>query len=78
MRWAVGSMGAVVEEKASAGAAVVPYSQGGLEVAGIDERGAIQGRVDGAQAKDLGFGAAGGGAECVLATLAQGNVAIVP
>ena len=70
--------GGGVEEKASTDAAVIPYRQGGPEVAGIDERGAIKGRVDGAQAKDLGFGAAGGGAKCVLATLAQGDVAIIP
>ena len=47
-------------------------------MAGIDEGAAIKGGVDSAEAEDLGFGAAGGGAECVLATLAQGNVAIVP
>src|ERR1700752_1306774 len=70
--------GSGVEENASTGATVIPYSEGGLEVAGIDETGAIQGRVNSTQAKDLGFSAAGGGAICVLAPLTQGSVAIVP
>jgi hypothetical protein len=51
-----------VEEEAGAGQAVVPYGQGGLEMAGFDEGAAIEGGVDGAETQDLRFCAAGGGA----------------
>jgi hypothetical protein len=47
--------------------AVVPYCQGGLEMAGIDDRAAVKGGIDSAEAEDLGFRTAGGGAVCVLA-----------
>jgi hypothetical protein len=47
-------------------------------MAGIDEGAAIKGGIDSAEAEDLGFRTAGGGAVCVLATLALGIVAIVP
>ncbi len=53
--------GRAVEEKTSTGLAVVPYSECGLEMADLDERAAVERGVDGAEAKDLGFGAAGGG-----------------
>src|SRR5271156_1657753 len=49
IRLAVGSMGAV-SQKRRASAAVVPYGQGGLEMADIHLRAAIQGRVDRAEA----------------------------
>jgi len=62
--------GGSVEEEAGTGAAVFPYGQGGLEVASVDERAAIECGIDGAKAQDLGFGAAGCGAECILAPLA--------
>ena len=39
-------------------------------MAGVDKRAGIECGIDGAEAQDLGFGAAGGGAVCVLATLA--------
>ena len=47
-------------------------------MAGVDKRAAIECGIDGAEAQDLGFGAAGCGAVSVLATLAQGSIAIVP
>jgi hypothetical protein len=47
-------------------------------MAGLDERAAIKGGVDGAETQDLGFGAAGGGSVYVRAALAQGRVAIIP
>jgi len=70
--------GCGVEEEAGAGETVIPYRQGGLDVAGIYEGVAIKGGIDGAEAEDLSFGAAGGGTVGVPATLAQGIVALVP
>ena len=54
--------GSDVEKEVCAGLTVVPYGQGGVEMTGFDEGAAIEGGVDGAEAQDLGFGAAGGGA----------------
>src|ERR1700722_9572584 len=70
--------GSVVEEETSAGLAVVPHRQGGVEVGDFDHGAAIEGGVDSAEAEDLSFGAAGGGAVDVLAALAQGRIAIHP
>ena len=39
-------------------------------MAGVDYGTAIEGGIDGAEAQDLGFGAAGGGSVGILATLA--------
>ncbi len=73
-----GIAGSSVEEQARTVAAVVPHSQCGLEMAGVDHRTAVERGVDGAEAQDLSFGAAGGGAEGVLASLAQDIVAVIP
>ena len=70
MRRAVGSMGAVSKRIRALPGAVVPHGQGGLEMARVDQRAGIERGIDGAEAQDLGFGAAGCGAVCVLATLA--------
>src|ERR1700683_3476727 len=70
--------GSGVEEETGAGQAVVPYGQGGLEVAGFDEGAAIEGGVDGAEAQNLCFSAAGGGTVYVCAALTQGRIAIIP
>jgi hypothetical protein len=43
-----------------------------------DDGTAVKSCVDGAEAQDLGFGAAGGGAVEAWTSLAQGGVAIVP
>ena len=52
--------GRVVEEEAGTRQAVVPSGQGGVEMAGFDEGAAIEGGVDGAEAQNLRFPAAGG------------------
>ena len=39
---------------------IVPYGQSGVEMAGFDEGAAIEGGVDGAEAQNLRFPAAGG------------------
>ena len=57
-----GISGGPAEEEGGAGVAVIPYGEGSLEVRQGDDRGAIEGCVDGAEAQDLGFGAASGGA----------------
>ena len=43
-----------------------------------DDGGTVQGGVDGAEAQDLGFGAAGGGAAQAGTELAQGRIAVLP
>ena len=70
--------GSGVEEETGTRLAVVPYGQGGVEMAGFDEGAAIEGGVDGAEAQNLSFGAAGGGAVYVWAALAQARIAIIP
>ena len=40
--------------------------------------GGVQGGVDGAEAEDLGFGAAGGGSAQAGTELAQGGIAMLP
>ncbi len=70
MRCAGGIDGSSVEEEPGTGTAVVPHGQGGLEMAGVDERAGIECGIDGAKTQDLGFGAAGGGAVCIFASLA--------
>ena len=67
-----------VEEEAGAGQAVIPDGQGGVEMAGLDDGAGIEGRVEGAEAQDLGLSAAGGGAVDVGMALAQGRIAIIP
>ena len=62
--------GSGVEEEAGTGTAVVPHGQGGVKMASVDEGAAIECGVDGAKAQDLSFGAARGGTECILATVA--------
>ena len=52
--------GGNVEEEAGAGLAVVPHGQGGVEMGGFHDGAAIEGGVNGAEAENLGFGAAGG------------------
>jgi hypothetical protein len=54
--------GGVAEEEGGAGGTVIPYGQSGLEMRHTDGGGGVEGSVDGAEAEDLGFGAAGGGA----------------
>ena len=53
MRRAGGIDGSGVKEETGASATVVPHGQGGSEMTGIDERSAIKGGIDGAQAEDL-------------------------
>ena len=53
--------GSRVEEETGAGAAVIPYSQGGIEMAKFDHRAAVESGIEGTEAQDLGFGTAGGG-----------------
>ena len=43
-----------------------------------DDRGGVEGGVDGAEAEDLGLGAAGGGAAQAGLELAQDGIAMVP
>jgi hypothetical protein len=43
-----------------------------------DDRGAVEGGIDGAETQDLGFGTAGGRAVMAGADLAQGGVAFLP
>ncbi len=78
IRRAVGSMGASLKKRRALCLAVVPHGQGGVEMGDFDLGAAIEGGVEGAEAEDLGFGAAGGGAVGVLAALAQGGIAIHP
>ena len=49
-----------VEEETGTRQTVVPYGQSGVEMAGFDEGAAIEGGVDGAEAQNLRFPAAGG------------------
>ena len=70
--------GGDVEEETGAGLAVIPHGQGGVEMGGVDDGAAIEGGVDGAEAENLGFGAAGGCAVHVRTALAQGRIAILP
>jgi hypothetical protein len=59
-----------VKDQGGAGRAVIPYGKGSLEMGRLDDRAAVKGRVDGTQAENLGFGAAGGSAEEAGAGLA--------
>jgi hypothetical protein len=70
--------GGVAEEEGGAGGTVIPYGQSGLEMRHTDGGGGVEGSVDGAEAEDLGFGAAGGGAAQPGAKVAQGRIAILP
>jgi len=54
--------GGGAEEEWGAGGAVIPYGERRLEMRQGDDGAAIEGSIDGAEAQDLGFGAAGGGA----------------
>ena len=44
----------------------------------FDLRAGVEGGVDGTEAQDLGFGAAGGGSVYVGAALAQRGITVVP
>ena len=66
------------EEKGSTGVAVISHGEGSLKMRQADDRGGVQGTVDGAEAQDLGLGATGGGAAQTGTKLAQGGIAILP
>jgi hypothetical protein len=70
--------GSGVEEEACTGLAVIPDGHCGVEMGGFDEGAAIEGSVDGAEAENLRFGTAGGGAVHVRTALAHGGIAILP
>ena len=73
-----GVPGGHAEEEGGTGVAVIPYGEGSLEMSEADDGGGVQGRVDGAETQDLGFGAAGGGAAQGGMKLAQGGIGILP
>jgi hypothetical protein len=73
-----GICGSRIEEETGAGAAVVPHSQGGMEMAGFDHRAAVESGVDGAEAQDLGFGTAGSGPVYIRAAVAQAGIHVIP
>ena len=54
--------GGCAEEERGAGGAVVPHREGSLKVRQPDDGAAVENRVYGAEAQNLGFGATGGGA----------------
>jgi hypothetical protein len=70
--------GSRVEEETGAGAAVIPYSQGGMEMAKFDHRTAVESGIEGTEAQDLGLGTAGGGSVYIGAAMAQTGITIVP
>ncbi len=57
-----GVTGGVSEEERSAGGAVIPNGESSLEVGQADDGAGVESSVDGAEAQDLGLGAAGRGA----------------
>ncbi len=57
---------------------VIPHGQSGLEMGGFDEGVAIESGVDGTEAQNLRFGAAGGGFVHVRTALAQEGIAFIP
>jgi hypothetical protein len=73
-----GVTGAGAEEEGGTRRAVLPYFEGGVEMGRLDDGTAVESCVDGAEAQNLGFGAAGGCAVEARTGLAQGGVAIVP
>jgi len=73
-----GINGSRVEEETGAGTAVIPDSQSGIEMANFDYRVRVESGIDGTEAQDLGFGAAGGGSVNIGAAIAQARIAIVP
>jgi hypothetical protein len=66
------------EKEGSAGGTIIPYGEGRLEVGQGDDRAAVEGRVDSAQAQDLGFRAAGSGAKECCTGVAQVGIVMVP
>lgn len=68
-----GVAGGGVKDQRGASGAVVPDGERSLEMRQFDDRAAVESSVDGTQAKDLGFGAAGRGAEEAGTRLAQGR-----
>ncbi len=70
--------GGSAEEEWGACRAVLPYGKCSLEMGERDHGAAIEGSIDGAEAQDLGFGPAGGGAIEAGTSLAQGGIAVVP
>ena len=73
-----GVPGGHAEEVGGTGVAVIPHGEGSLEMGQADDGGGVESGVDGAEAQDLGFGAAGGGAAQARTELAQGGIAILP
>ena len=70
--------GGCAEEEGGACGAVVPHGEGSLKVRQPDDGAAVENRVYGAEAQNLGFGPTGGGAVEARTDLAQGRVALVP
>ena len=70
--------GGCAEEEGGACGAIVPYGEGSLKVRQPDYRAAVEDRVNGAEAQNLGFGPTGGCAVEAGTSLAQGRVAVVP
>ena len=70
--------GSSVEKETGAGAAVVPYSQGGMEMARFGDRTAVESGIDGAEAQDLSFGSAGSGSVYIRAAVAQAGIHVIP
>src|ERR1700692_1196651 len=70
--------GGCAEEERGACGAVVPHREGSLKVRQSDDGAAVENRVYGAEAQNLGFGPTGSGAVEARTDLAQGRVALVP
>jgi hypothetical protein len=70
--------GGGAEEESGTGRTVVPYGEGSLEMGYADDGSAVERGVDGAEAQDLCFGAAGGSTVETEMDLAQYFVAILP
>jgi hypothetical protein len=66
-----GVAGGGAEEERGTGRAVIPCGQSSLEMGLADDGSAVESSVDGAEAQDLGFGAAGGSAVETGTDLAQ-------
>ena len=66
------------EEGGGACGAIVPHGEGSLKVRQPDDGAAVEDRVYGAEAQNLGFGSTGSGAVEARTDLAQGRVALVP
>jgi hypothetical protein len=73
-----GVAGRCTEEESSTCGTVFPYGQGSLEMRQADDRGGVEGGIDGAEAQDLRLGATGGGSVKGGTELAQAGIAMMP